>query len=204
MPRVPKFAEPSSYIRFFGSVQSYPGPATQSQDNAEQFIRLKTRQDPYKYHYVFANVAPGAGATNPQTFGDLELKPTHIAQVYVGISWGGRARMYLPNDQRLLKWDHLIQLTQEKDTGNIEYEDSPIDRPVKHFWLAPTVNLTPSFDVENVLTHILPARTINIQLFFLAALYQYEFVDPDKEPEIVDKLKKAQIPSRWVSFGGVV
>ena len=64
-----------------------------------------------------------------QTFSELELQPKHIAQVYCGVSYGGRARFYHPFDERLLKWDETaLSTVQERDTANLEYEDSPIHR----------------------------------------------------------------------------
>jgi hypothetical protein len=136
MARTPKFAEPSSYIRYVGPVlgsaaQRSAGGGSESE---LRFLRLNAREGPLKYPYRFARVAPGV-ANSPLTFADLELQPRHIAQVYFGISYGGRARFYHPFDERLLKWDDpSLANIQEKDTANIEHDDSPLEAPRFSFW----------------------------------------------------------------------
>lgn len=201
MPRLPKFAEPSTFVRFYGGKANWP--RVEASDTELQYIRLLARESPLKYHFRFASVGAGVVASQ-KTFGDLELKPEHIAQVYVGVSYGARARLYHPLDVRLLKWDELVKDVQEKDTANIEHEDSPLESPRKEIWIAPTNNLVPAMDVENIMTHVLPARSIDVHLMFLAALFQYEFVDRASEPEIYEKLVRSQIPSRFITFGGKV
>jgi len=206
MPRTPKFAPPSSYIRYVGPVLGHAAQRSSGEGSEEQlrFIRLNAREGVLKYPYRFPFQAP-ATQSAAQSFSDLEMSPKHIAQVYFGISVGARARFYHPLDERLLKWDQpTLTLIQERDTGNIEYEDSPIEAPSFNFWLAPTENFVPAFDVENILSDIRPLRTIDVQVLFLAMKYTYEFVTRKSDAETFEKLLRHQIPSRFVSFGGKI
>lgn len=204
MARNPSFAEPSSYIRYVGPVIAHASQRSPEggSETKLRFIRLNAREAPLKYPFRFASVAPGARSA-AQNFGDLELLPSHIAQVFVGVSIGGRARIFHPFDERVLRWDQAtMDDITEDDTGNLEYEDSPIDEPSFEMWLAPTENFVPGIDVVNVLST--PRRTMDIQVLFVAAKYTYEFVTQERDPETHDKLRKFQIPSRQVTFGGKI
>lgn len=202
-----RFPQPSEYIGYMGPVLTHPKLVSQAVDGTEtklRFIRLNAREGPLKYPYRFPNIASGATSAS-QNFGDLELLPKHIALVYFGISYGARAQVYHPLDERLLKWDQAtLDLIQEKDTGNIDWEDSPIEDPKYGFWLAPTENFVPGLVVENVLSHVRPPRSLNIDVVFWASKYTYEFVTRESEAEIHDKLVKHQIPWRYATFGGKV
>ncbi len=202
MPRLPPFAEPSTYLRAIAPKEGQFN-ATEIVGSKVVFIRLGPREGPLKYQWDFGALAAGV-RSSLKAFGDFQLKDNHIAQVYMGITPGARARFYPPLDLRLLEWDDPSLDIQKDDTGNIEYEDSPVDDPRFNFWLAPGLSFVPAADVQNTLSDVVPARSINIQLYFLAALYQFEFVDKEKEPEIWDKLSKFQIPSKFVTFGGAV
>lgn len=199
MARLPNFASPGQYVEFIG--QKIEFPTMQSEGSTRRFLRLGVRESPLKYHFRFANLAAGA-RSSLQTFNDLEMEPKHICQAFLGISYGGRLRLSQPVDQRLLKWDKSVEDVNEIDTGNIEHEDSPIEDPRFELWIAPTENYVPAVDVENVMTHVRPARSIDIHLRFVGALFQYDMIDQAKEPEIYDKLVTRKIPSRPITFGG--
>lgn len=205
MPRLPPFQEPSTYIRYVGPVLGHAGEQSGSSGKTEtRYLRLNAREAPLKYQYRSAFVNPGV-QTALQTFGDFELTPKHIAQFFMGVSLGGRVRFYHPFDERVLKWDQpTLDLVNERDTANIEYEDSPIDDPQFEFWLAPTENFVPGVDVENVLTDVVPRRSIDIHVLFLAAKFTYEFVTRETDPDTYEKLRRFQIPSKHVTFGGKI
>lgn len=200
------FPEPSQYIRYVGPVLAHSSLRSPEGGSEERlrFIRLNAREGPLKYPYRFNSVAPGA-VSSAQSFGDLELAPKHIAKFYFGISYGARARLFLPFDERILRLDQpTLDLIQEKDTANIDWEDSPIEEPKFNFWLAPTENFVPAVDVENVLSHIRPARNLNVDIAFYGMKYTYEFVTKEADPENFEKLRRFQIPSDFATFGGKI
>lgn len=206
MARLPNFAEPSTYIKYRGPVLTWPTQVSASDDTADKirFIRLNAREGPLKYPRILSpsgGLAPGI-VSSPTNFGDLEMLPKHIAQVFIGVSYGTRIRVNHPLNERILKWDDNSLDITEADTANIEYEDSPIDEPKYELWLAPTVNYIFQLDAENILNDVRPARSINAQILILASKYTYEFVEPEREPDLYDNLRKHRIPSRWVNFGG--
>lgn len=207
MPRQPRFSEPSTYLRYVGPVlgeTSLKSTKHVGAENELRFIRLNARESPLKLQRRFAAVGPGSRSTL-LTFSDLEMDLKHIAQCYVGVSYGSRARVFHTLDERILKWDQqtLDQVTED-DTANLEYDDSPIDDPRFEFWVSPGENNVPAFDLENVANDATPRRTLNLELLILAAKYTYEFVFPDEEPDIYKKLSTFQIPSRFVTFGGKI
>lgn len=201
MPRMPAFAEPSTYIRYFGPVLTHP--SLRSNDAKLRFIRLHQREAPLKYDRVLTAIAPGAVSTLT-TFGDLRMDPKHIAQVFVGVSVGGRMRVFHPFDERILKWDDPTLDIQERDTANVEHEESPAESPRYELWIAPTDNFVPAFDLENIEANVVPRRSLDIRVSILAAKFTYEFVEREVEADIFDKLSKFSIPSRMVTFGGKI
>lgn len=205
MPRLPKFQEPSTYIKYVGPVFVHPKQVVPSDasDVKLRFVRVLAREAPLKYVRTFANVGPGTVASGI-IFGDLEQLPSHILQCFIGVSYGGRLRVFHPQDQRILKWDDQSLEIQERDTANIEWEDSPVEDPKFELWVAPTINFVPQLDAENVLSHVVPRRNIDIQVFMLAAKYTYEFVEKTREADIYEKLVRHQIPSKYVTFGGKI
>lgn len=204
MPRNVPFADPSSYLRYMGPVVGENRDQTFRQEARSQlrFIRLNAREGPIRVPLKIANVAPGARSA-VQSMSDMVGAPNHLHQVFMGISYGARARFYLPLDERILKLDESA-LTQvvEQDTNVLEYEDTPIDNPRFQFWVAPGKNFVPAVEVENVLSDVQPRRTIDVDLLFYMTKFTYDIIDPQAEPEIHDKLIKFQIPSKHVSFGG--
>jgi hypothetical protein len=58
--------------------------------------------------------------------------------------------------------------------------------------------------LENVIKDIVPRRTIDIEIVFLAAKYTFEFVTRSGDPDTYEKLRRFQIPSRFATFGGKI
>lgn len=208
MPRLPPFRKPSSYIQYVGEVLTFPTLVTPAEGTRKvnRFIRLGARMGPLKLQHRFANVAAGITNVSSQVnFTDLELTPNHIAQLFIGVSRGGRVRVFHPMDERVLKWDQkTLDVENEDDTANLEHEDTPIESPRYEIWLAPTENFVPGFTAENVINDVTPARRVNVDLLVLAAKYTFEYVDPQREADVYDKLVRHQIPSHFVTFGGQV
>ncbi len=204
MPRNVPFQEPSSYLRYVGAEVGESRDQSFRDVGASElrFIRLNAKESPIRIPFTFAAIAAGQRSA-VQAFSDMVSNYNHILQVFMGISVGARARVFLPVDERILKLDeNSLTQTVEKDTGIVEYEDSPIENPRYNFWVAPGKNYVPAIDVENTLSVERPLRAIDVQVLFYMAKYTYDLIDPAVEPDLHDKLKRFQIPSRHVTFGG--
>lgn len=204
MPRNVPFQEPSTYVRYVGPVvgESRDQSFRDEGQSTLRFIRLNAREGPLKLRYTFPNIAVGS-RSNVQSFSDLAGNYNHLLQVFFGISVGGRARIYLPVDERINKLDEgALQQTTDDDAGQLDHEDSPIENPRYHFWVAPGKNFVPSIDVQNILNDVQPSRNLDVQVLFYASKFTFDLVDKQSEPDIYDKLAKNQIPSRQITFGG--
>ena len=204
MPRNVPFAEPSTYIRYVGPVvgESRDQSFRDEGQSTLRFIRLNSSEGPVKLPFTYPAIAAG-GRSQSQSFSDLVSNYNHIQQVFMGVSYGARARVFLPVDERIIKLDEgALQQTTDNDAGQIDYEDSPIDNPRFHFWVAPGKNFVPSIDMQNILSDVQPPRTIDLQVLFYLMKFTFDLVDRQSEPDVYDKLAKFSIPSTHITFGG--
>lgn len=201
MSSLPNFAEPNTFIRFQAPTQQFPSGKREAA--SLRFIRLRNREAPLKLVHRFTDLTPGE-RSDQKTFSDLEMAPDHVLHVFVGISPGARARFWHPNDVRILQWDESDLDAAERDTSNIEHKESPLENPQFDFWVAPTMNFTPAFDVENILSHTLPGRTIDVQLKFLGAKYTFDMIEKEESPELFRQLRNFELPSTFATFGGEI
>lgn len=200
--RLPDFEQPMSFLRFFGPRLDFPNLRVR-EGATLQFMRLLEAEGPLQGQHRFEDVSPGE-RSGRQNFTDLEMDDGHIAQVFIGVSPGGQLRVFHPNDLRVLDWDeNTPEQFNEDDTGILEHVDSPIERPSFEFWVAGgTENFTPAFDVRNALVDVVPRRSIDIEVVFLATKYTFDFIDPRSERDLFQKLERGIIASHHADFGG--
>lgn len=203
MARMPPFAQPGSFVRFFAGVETFPTFARDQEET--RFLRLEEGIGPLKYPHTFENLAQDE-RSSLKVFDDLEMDPNHIAHVFLGVGHKAKVRFFHPFDTRLLRWDDQDLDIADKDAANLTHDDSPIEDPRFDFWVAPTENFVPGLDARNIESLQRPARNLDLKVLFLAQKYRFTILDEDddEDAETIRKLEQGEIPFTVAHFGGKV
>lgn len=197
-PIVPEFAEPGSYIRYFGVNILDPIDDTKM----FRYVRLLEREAPLRYPFEFSSLAVDAVGSSV-TFSDLEPGRRHLYQAFLGIAPGVRIRVFLPLETRILRFDQNIAQISDDQTGVLTHGLSPYEQPQYEMWIPPNKQF-PALVPQNATADLLGVpggKTILPRVIFINALFNYEIIE---DPSLLDMLTKKKIPSKPISFGGSV
>ena len=193
-PSIPRFAEPGSYIRYFGT------SLVEGSDKVDKFrfVRLQETEKPLNYPFTFGSLGVDA-VGDPVTFSDLEPGLVHIYQVFLGVAPGVRIRVSHPQDVRVLKWDENIAQISEDLTAVLNHGLSPWENPSYAFWIRPSKQF-PSLTPQNTTAEMVPGgKSIKPRIIFLGAMFIFKEIREDEA--VFDMLVKKKIPSRPIRFG---
>jgi hypothetical protein len=196
---MPQFAEPGSYVRFFGQSVTDPRDTIKKL----RFIQLMEREVPLRYPFEFASVAMDA-KTASTTFSDLDPAVGHVEQVFLGVQPGIRLAVSLPFDTRLLRWDTTLQNISDDQAAVLTHGLSPYDNPQYDFWIPPNKNY-PAAVAQNATADLLlfpGGKSITPRIIFVGGTFRVEPID--EASEIFDMLVKRKIPSKPITFGGSI
>ena len=192
---LPEFQEPGQYIRYFGPSVSDP---QNDPKRKTRYILLLERMAPLKYPYRFSSLTDGEKSSEV-IFDELDPSKNHIYQAFLGIKPGARIFVWHPYDTKILKWDETIEDIEEDYTANLTYKETPYEKPEYEIWIKR--DDYPALVAQNI---TYPAKTINPEIIWIAAKFNFQEIDEKNNPELFDKLEKRKIPSKPVTFGGSI
>lgn len=203
MAILPRFSEPGTYKRYLGAnILNDQDPTVKI-----RYILLQERVYPLKYPFQFTSTqaAPiAAGAkTDPFTFRDLDPKPGHVYETFLGLTPGARYQLSHPFDIRQLKWDEKIQDITEDYTANLEYDESPIDAPTFRIWI-PQGKRYPSIVAQNITDSLYQGgSSISPEVLWIAAKWRVvEANERNTPPALWAQLQTDTRMSEPITFGG--
>jgi hypothetical protein len=200
-PLTPNFAEPGSFIRYYG--QSVVDP--RDKDKRLRFVQLQEGEGPQRYPFKFATVAVDANG-NSVTFSDLDPANGHVEEVFLGVAPGIRAKLSLPFDTRLLKWDTTLQNISDDQAAVLTHGLSPYEAPTFEFWIPPNKNY-PAIVPQNATADLLNwpgGKSIFPRVIFIGKTFIVEEMTGSNYPDVYVMLLKKKIPSRPITLGGSI
>ena len=160
---------------------------------------------PLKASSVTLEAYGASDSTKEIVLEDLQPEVEHIYQVFLGIKYGLRFKVFQPTDQLLHGWDKTLDendvtTTAKEDTQWIDNEMSPFDDPRYEIWVIR--DYYPQVKVENLLDAQLSLA--NPFMKVEAAKFTYVRIDEVKDAELHEKLSKRLIRSLPVMIGRMV
>lgn len=199
-PIMPNFAEPGSYLRYYGESVTNRNDTTKK----IRYIHLLEGEKPQRYPYKFSASLAVDAKSSQFTFNDLDVALGHIEQIFLCVPPGLRVALFLPFDTRLLRWDTSVTAISDDQTAVITHGLSPFEAPQFDFWVQPNKNY-PSMIVQNASADLLRVpggKSILPFIMFVGATFRSENVIEGTDE--FDMLMKRKIPSKPITFGGSI
>lgn len=197
-PRTPEFAEPGTYVRYFGE------NLLDSKDEVKKFryLQLQERDGPLRYPFTFTSTAVDA-LTSQQIFSDLDPGRKHVYQAFLGVAPGVRVRVSHPFDVRILRWDQNVAQISDDQTAVLTHGLSPYEAPSYSLWIPPNKRY-PALTGQNATADlVMGGKAIKPRVIWIGSVFNYLIVD-EAMPDILDKLVKKKVPSLPITFGGSI